>query len=165
MEPRLGIISPDGCFYPCGYGCHEFLCKSICIPLGFRIVFDLLEWDPDNDETLHCTYADTLYHKHYVSVSCQSDGMPLVYSKNKPNSKQQEIIDKLVEEFQFLNAEEYQTAVYDNREGNVNNSYVVPSVHDIEKIKQRWMQEHSEYQIIPCKLVIPYMNVSSTKEF
>ena len=157
MEPRLGVISPDGKFYPCGYGCHEELCKKVCQELGYKTVYDVPYKDRDPNEKLYTTYNDTLYHKGWAIIAFQINGMPLFMHINKYSPAQHEIVDKLVDEFSCMTSEQLSEVCRDNRENyNDYGSCGFPYSNDLKMIRYWLNYERSDYQPNYTKLVSPH---------
>jgi hypothetical protein len=148
MNARLGIISPSGRFYPCGYGCHEALARNICEELGYHTLYSSLYADIETDEKLYSTFVDTLYHKNWAIISFQYNGDPLFMIHKKYTNAQHEVVDQLVNEFMCLDSEQLSRVIRDNRE-NYNDcscGFSLRNDLDLERIHYWLERERSDFQ-------------------
>lgn len=94
MRASLGIISPDGTFYPCKYAGHSALSDELCEKYKINPRFK--------------TSEDALCDSGFVLVAYyENTSHALITYAKKPMGRQAEVLDKLIDEITTQSEEEF----------------------------------------------------------
>lgn len=128
MEARLGVISPQGDFYPCGHGCHKALSAQIWekldLPPSLRMYETLQEQG----------WIFLWWHFGTFSVGPKT-----------PSSIQQDVVDKLVMEWMCVPDEDILSTIMRNDESLKSDVYITPVPPNSEELRKSLLEAHSDH--------------------
>lgn len=144
MEARLGVISPTGDFYPCGYACHAAMCAVICEKLG--IFEDVPKYV---DGTL---LTRKMEENGWVFVHMFTGSKFALLGRM--NQIQREVADELIMSWLELDEEQSQQALINDTERYAHQTWD-KQIDDYEAFRQSLHDEHSDNIVKPILLTPP----------
>lgn len=143
MEARLGVISPSGDFYPCGYACHTAMCAVICEKLGiFQDVPKYSEFALTRKMEAH---GWVFVHMFIGSRFALCGNM---------NQIQREVADELIMSWLELDEEQSLNALTNDIERYGHQTWN-KRIEDYEAFRQSLHDEHSDNIVKPTLLTPP----------
>ncbi len=143
MEARLGVISPSGDFYPCGYACHESMCRAICERLG------IFQDVPKYSEFV-LTRTMEAYGWVFVHMFTGSKFALL----GQMNQIQRDVADELIMSWLELDEEQSQNALINDTERYAHQPWD-KQIEDYDAFRQSLHDEHSDNIVKPTLLTPP----------